>query len=141
MDQEPGTGRPAVSTGDEPTAVSTGAEPTTPASAGAEPTTPETEELQREIEQTREQLGDTVEALAAKTDVKAQAQQKIEATKATVAGKKDEILGKARQASPEGASSAASAAADQARQNPVPTAALGAFVTGFLFGRITKRRR
>ena len=33
------------------------------------------EQIQREIEQTREQLGDTVEALAAKTDVKARAQE------------------------------------------------------------------
>ncbi len=136
MDQDPGTGRPAVSAaGDQPPAE------TGPAPAGPEPATPETEELQREIEHTREQLGDTVEALAAKTDVKAQAQQKIEETKATVAEKKDEILGKAREASPESASSAASSAADQARENPLPLAAAGAFVAGFLFGRVTKRRR
>ncbi|HTX29973.1 MAG TPA: DUF3618 domain-containing protein [Solirubrobacteraceae bacterium] len=117
--------------------MSTGADQPGP----SEPTSAQTEELQRDIEQTREELGDTVEALAAKTDVKAQAQRKLEETKASVADKKDELLGKAREASPESASSAASAAADQARQNPMPLAAAGAFVAGFVFGRLTKRRR
>ena len=39
------------------------------------------EEIREDIEQTREELGETVEALAAKTDVKAQAQAKVEDTK------------------------------------------------------------
>lgn len=42
--------------------------------AGTTPASPE--ELQHEIEQTREQLGDTVEALARKVDVKHHAQAK-----------------------------------------------------------------
>jgi ElaB/YqjD/DUF883 family membrane-anchored ribosome-binding protein len=128
MDEDPSPGRPAMSTGpDQP--------------GPSEPTSPQTEEIEREIEQTREELGDTVEALAAKTDVKAQAQRKLEETKATVAQKTDDLLGKAREASPESATSAASAAAEQARQNPMPVAAAGAFVAGFVFGRVTKRRR
>jgi 2C-methyl-D-erythritol 2,4-cyclodiphosphate synthase len=41
-------------------------------------TTPDDQqELEKEIEQTREQLGQTVEALAAKVDVKARAQEKL----------------------------------------------------------------
>ena len=36
------------------------------------------EEIRADIEQTREELGDTVEALAAKTDVKAQAKAKVQ---------------------------------------------------------------
>jgi Protein of unknown function (DUF3618) len=44
------------------------------AAAGGPPDDPE--ELKQEIERTREQLGETVEALAAKADVKAQAQAK-----------------------------------------------------------------
>jgi chromosome segregation ATPase len=39
------------------------------------------EEIREEIEQTREELGETVEALAAKTDVKAQARSRIEELK------------------------------------------------------------
>jgi ElaB/YqjD/DUF883 family membrane-anchored ribosome-binding protein len=109
--------------------------------AGAGASNPETEQIERDIEQTREQLGNTVEALTAKTDVKAQAQQKVEETKAAVSEKKDELFGKAREASPESASSAASTAAAQARENPLPVAAVGAFVVGVLFGRVTKRRR
>ena len=35
------------------------------------------QELEKEIEQTREQLGQTVEALAARVDVKARAQEKL----------------------------------------------------------------
>lgn len=40
------------------------------------------EQIRADIEQTREQLGETVEALAAKTDVKAHAQERVEAAKA-----------------------------------------------------------
>jgi hypothetical protein len=39
------------------------------------------EELRAQVEQTRQELGETVEALAAKTDVKARAQQKAAAVK------------------------------------------------------------
>jgi hypothetical protein len=38
-------------------------------------------EIREDIEQTREELGETVEALAAKTDVKAQARAKVQETK------------------------------------------------------------
>ncbi len=47
-----------------------------PAESNEEPKTPA--EIRAEIDQTREELGDTVEALAEKTDVKAQAKAKDE---------------------------------------------------------------
>lgn len=97
------------------------------------------EQIQSEIEQTREELGDTIEALAAKTDVKAQAKHKVEETKASVSEKKDQILGKAREVSPDTATSAASAASQKARENPLPLAAVGAFAAGFMLGRLSKR--
>jgi ElaB/YqjD/DUF883 family membrane-anchored ribosome-binding protein len=93
------------------------------------------EEIQQEIDATREELGDTVEALAAKADVKARVHDKVEDTKASVAEK----LGKAREASPDSVSSAAAQATTTAKQNPVPVAAIGAFAAGFLIGRLTKR--
>ena len=96
------------------------------------------EELQRDIEQTRQQLGDTVEALAQKTDVRAQAKRKVAETKASVAGKKEELLGKATEGSPEAALSAASTVSVKARENSLPVAVGGAFVLGFLAGRLTK---
>jgi hypothetical protein len=102
--------------------------------------TPETPaELRAEIERTRQDLGDTVAALAEKTDVKARAREKVAEVKTTVNDKKSELMGRARESSPEGANSAAVQVRTKAQQNPVPTAALAAFVGGFLFGRITKR--
>ncbi len=115
MGQDPGTGSATVTDGQDP------------------------EQTQRDIERTREELGDTVEALARKADVKTQARHKIEETKATVAEKKEQLFGKAREASPESAATATTQAAQKARQNPLPVAAAGAFLAGFLAGRITKR--
>ncbi len=42
------------------------------------------EQIRAEIEATREELGDTVEALAAKADVKKHARERIERTKASM---------------------------------------------------------
>lgn len=97
------------------------------------------EQLREEIEATREELGDTVEALSAKTDVKAQAKRKVEETKASVNEKKDELLGKARQASPETVATVAGDATQKVRQNPLPVAVAGAFAVGFVAGRVTSR--
>jgi ElaB/YqjD/DUF883 family membrane-anchored ribosome-binding protein len=97
------------------------------------------EQLREEIEDTRRELGDTVEALAAKADVKARMQDKVESTKESVAQKRDELLGKARDGSPESISAGASQATQVARENPLPVTAIGAFVAGFLLGRLTKR--
>jgi hypothetical protein len=69
------------------------------------------EQIQRDIEETRRDLGDTVEALAAKADVKAQAHRQIESTKASV------------------------------RSHPVPLAVAGVCLAGLLAWRITRRRR
>ena|SRR5947209_19600073 len=90
--------------------------------------TPDPEQIQREIEQTRKELGSTVEALAHKADVKAQARQKAQHVKASVAEK-----------TPDSASELASQASQTARQKPVPVAAGGAFLAGFLIGRLTRR--
>jgi ElaB/YqjD/DUF883 family membrane-anchored ribosome-binding protein len=95
-------------------------------------------QIKEEIQATREELGDTVEALAAKTDVKAQARRKVEQTKAQLAAKKGQLLGKAKEASPDGAASAATGATQKARENPIPVAVGGAFALGFLAGRLTK---
>ena len=56
--------------------------------AGPDSTVPETEqELRQDIEQTRERLGDTVELLVAKTDVKSRAQAKVAGLTGRVKGK------------------------------------------------------
>jgi hypothetical protein len=55
------------------------------------------EEIQQEIEQTRERLGQTVEELAAKADVKTRAQAKAAGVKATARVKAAEVSGRVRQ--------------------------------------------
>jgi ElaB/YqjD/DUF883 family membrane-anchored ribosome-binding protein len=97
--------------------------------------------LRSEIEDVRTDLGDTVEALAAKTDVKTRAQEKADELKAKVSSK----MPSPGNGSGEGGGVASSAssgltqARTWARENPVPTAALGAMIGGFLIGRLTRR--
>jgi hypothetical protein len=74
-----------------------------------EQSTREPAEIRRDIEATRGELGDTVEALARKADVKAQARQKLAAVKGAVAA------------------------------NPVPLAVAGAAVVGLILVRIVRR--
>jgi Protein of unknown function (DUF3618) len=69
------------------------------------------EQLRREIEQTREELGDTVAALAHKTDVKARVRQRLDHSKAP----------------------------QRVRENPLPLAITGVFAVGFIAGRISSR--
>ncbi|MFD0395076.1 DUF3618 domain-containing protein [Streptomyces nogalater] len=56
-----------------------------------EPTASSPEELRDQVEQTRHELGETVEALAAKTDVKARAQEKAAEVKEQAATKAAEV--------------------------------------------------
>ena len=76
--------------------------------------TEDPQELAEEIERTRAQLGDTVEALTAKADVKAQAQAKVSQLSTRLKGKADQ----ARQQ----ASQQAKQVGNQVKQNPVPLA-------------------
>jgi len=96
-------------------------------------------EIKQEIEETREELGETVEALAAKTDVAAQAKRKLEETRSQVSEKTDEVIGKVKEVTPESAAAAAGQATQRARENPVPLVLVGAFAAGFLAGRLTSR--
>jgi ElaB/YqjD/DUF883 family membrane-anchored ribosome-binding protein len=106
--------------------------------AGQTPDDPE--QLRADIERTREDLGETVAALAEKTDVKTRARDKVAEVRENVTQKRTELVGRAREASPDGANSAAVQVRAKAEENPVPTAAIAAFVGCFLLGRITSRR-
>jgi ElaB/YqjD/DUF883 family membrane-anchored ribosome-binding protein len=107
--------------------------------------TPETtrgpEEIRADIEETREQLGDTVEALAEKADVKHQAKLKVGETKDRFSRKADQAKAKVSSASPDQARSAASDAASAARRKPLPFAVAGAFAAGVVIGLLVARRR
>jgi hypothetical protein len=104
------------------------------------------EQVRREIEQTRIELGDTVAALAEKADVKEQAKQAASEVKESVSGKaselrqtvlerKDDLVSSAREATPDSAIDARQKLGGLLISNPVPVAALGAFVLGVLVGR------
>jgi len=97
-------------------AAESGPAQTTDAEQGAR----EPAEIRAEIEDTREELGDTVAAVAEKTDVKRQAQ-----------AKKDELK--------ERAAEKAGEAQAKAQENPVPLAIGGAFVAGLMLGRMLWR--
>ena len=98
------------------------------------------EEIRRDIEETREQLGDTVEALAAKTDVKAQARQRVEEVKGNVQAKREEFTGKARQATPDSARQGGQQVLAKVRENPAPVALAAAIALGIAIGRLTSSR-
>jgi chromosome segregation ATPase len=106
--------------------------------SGSEQKSPE--ELRQDIEHTREELGDTVEALAEKTDIKAQAKNRISAVKETAQQKKDEFAAKTRQATPESASAGAQQIAATVQRKPLPFATAGAFAAGVLIGWLAGRR-
>ena len=116
--------------------------------AGGGQRTPE--EIERDIEQTRRELGETAAALAQKADVKGQAKAKVEDVKDQAreraqsvkesAREKREALGqKTRETTPESAGAAAQQVAGTAKENPVPLAIAGAFAAGLVVGWILKR--
>jgi ElaB/YqjD/DUF883 family membrane-anchored ribosome-binding protein len=98
------------------------------------------EEIRAEIDQTREEMGDTVEALAAKTDVKAQASDRIATVKENVSDKKDEFVSKAKEATPESASAGAAQLGSTVQEKPLPFATAGAFAAGLAVGWLLGRR-
>jgi Tfp pilus assembly protein FimV len=65
---------------------------------GTAPAKPDVETLRAEIKQTRADLGETVQALAAKADVKARAKEQVEQTKQRVKAQAAEATGKVREA-------------------------------------------
>ena len=107
--------------------------------AGAEQESRTPEEIRAEIGQTREQVGDTVEALAAKTDVKAQAKQRIEAIKGNVRQRGETLKARAQSTTPQTAQQGGQQVVAKVRANPAPFAIGGAILAGFLLGRLTGR--
>jgi Protein of unknown function (DUF3618) len=92
----------------------------TPESTQAE--TKEPDQIREEIEDTREELGDTVEALAAKSDVRAQARQKLQEASAAAKRELAELP-------------------ETIKRNPGPAAAAGGAVALVMLIRRRRRRR
>jgi hypothetical protein len=103
-------------------------------SPAEDPATKTPEELQRDIEQSREALGDTVDALSSKTDVSARFRRATDERKAKLQAKRDEWTAKLPGGSSDGpdgggggggpdaaehARRAASGLAEQTRRQPL----------------------
>ena len=122
MDEATSEGRPTVS------------------AAGEESQQKSPEQIRAEIEQTREELGDTVEALTGKADVKGQAKDRIASIKDTAQRKQSEFASRAREVTPESAGAGAQQVASTIGRQPVPFTAAGAFAAGVLVGWLLGRR-
>jgi hypothetical protein len=105
-----------------------------------------TEDVRAEIEQTRAELGDTVEALAAKTDVKSQAKRAATDARATVTDKATEarhaVSGKAQdavtavqEAAPASAGEAGRRISRLVQENRAMLIPASALVLGMIIGR------
>jgi Protein of unknown function (DUF3618) len=122
----------------------------TSASQDAElPAGGEEQELRQEIEDTRQQLGETVEALAAKADVKARAGAgaavlagRVKAAAPGVGAAVAARAASAREAAPRHLQQAVARSAGTARQQPAPlAAAAAALVLGYLAVRLWRSAR
>lgn len=99
------------------------------------------EQIERESEDSREELGETVSALAARADIKTQARQRVAEVRQRVTAKKSERGGKAQEAAPPAAGEAVFQAAARARESPVPVAVGAAVAAGFVLGWLIGRRK
>lgn len=96
-------------------------------------------EVRQEIERTRDDLGDTIEALAAKADVKARAQERVHATTAAARARMAGVTGRVREVTPEPLRGAAGRVGEQARRRPGLVAGAGAVATALLVLRRISR--
>lgn len=108
------------------------------------------QQVRREIEQTRSELGDTVAELAVKADVKTQAHHALNDAKTAIADQatdvrdsllsgKDHVAASAREALPESSGDAAQQLARRVRENRGAVIAAAAFAVGLLVGRGRRR--
>jgi gas vesicle protein len=103
-------------------------------------------EIREEIEETRARMGETVEAIGYKTDVKTRVKdsvsEKKDAVVGTVSEKKDAVVGTVRERTPdtEGVRRGARRGVTVAKENPLGLA-LGGVAVGFLAGLLTPSTR
>ncbi|WP_280369087.1 DUF3618 domain-containing protein [Nocardia wallacei] len=109
--------------------------------AAAAPTEPDA--IRRDIERTRAELGETVDALAHKADVPARAKEKLHDTSTTAQAKASELSARAEDAAGR-AIATTEARADQAsaavRRRPLPAAAAAAAAAVLVTWRLVRRR-
>jgi len=99
------------------------------------------ETIRAKIEETRQELGDTVAELSRRTDVKARTREKVEDARATVAEKADELATKAHDAMPPPAQERLSALSSRVRRDPRRALAVVGAAVGALLVLLRRRRR
>jgi hypothetical protein len=103
------------------------------------------DQIKEEIEETREELGDTIAAVAAKTDVKKQAQAKVDDVKAQATAKAEDAKAKAKEVGDKAKAAAGSPpegvqqAQALAKQNPKPLAVAGGLIAVLVLWRLVRR--
>jgi ElaB/YqjD/DUF883 family membrane-anchored ribosome-binding protein len=98
---------------------------TTSASDGQVDQKPDVEQIQADIEKTRQELGETVDALTAKLDVRSRAKERLQVTRERAAGRLSDTQTRVQTRATELTRSARSAATtDQGK--PAPAALIGA---------------
>src|SRR3954469_21307896 len=94
--------------------------------------------IRQEIEQTRSQMGDTIDALGYKTDVKSRAKDSVSEKTDAVKDKVGSVMGRASDATPSGGD--VKRAASTAQENPLGLA-IGAVAVGFAAGMVIPTRK
>jgi hypothetical protein len=89
--------------------------------------------IRQEIEQTRSQMGETVEAIGYKTDVKARAKDSVTEKTDAVKDKLGSVMGRASDSTPSGDD--VKQAVSTAQENPLGLA-IGAVAAGFIAGML-----
>ncbi|WP_052867265.1 DUF3618 domain-containing protein [Streptomyces niger] len=100
-----------------------------------------TEQLRERVEHTREELGRTVEELAAKADVKTRAKEKAGEAKAKVQGKAGDARAKVQQAVGHSRARAQDGSAHVAQRGPVPALAVSAAAAVLIWLQVRRHGR
>jgi hypothetical protein len=95
----------------------------------------EPSQIREEIERTRAEMAETVQALGEKADVKARLRQKVQEDGAQLQRRAAELSDLVREVTPDKAKGTVTTAVRRTQQQPWVPAAIGAFVFGLLVGR------
>jgi ElaB/YqjD/DUF883 family membrane-anchored ribosome-binding protein len=101
----------------------------------------DTRDVHDAIARDREELADTVEALAHKADVKGRVKETVSRNAEQLQQKAGEVRETLRDVTPEHAQSQAAAVAQRVQERPLPFVVAAVFVLGLLIGRRIGRRR
>ncbi|HEY7133789.1 MAG TPA: DUF3618 domain-containing protein [Acidimicrobiia bacterium] len=101
----------------------------------------DTRDVHDAIARDRDELADTVEALAHKADVKGRVKETVSRNAEQIQQKAGEVRDTLRDVTPEQAQSRAAAVAHRVQERPLPLVVAGVFLLGLLIGRRLGRRR